>query len=1710
MAGGQIDIRVEPDVKDFPAKLEGGLSGALGTATKIGSALGLALGAGTAAKAVMEVGLSFDKQMNTMSAVSQGTAAQMDAVAARARELGNDTDLTATSASDAAAAMTELAKGGFTVEQSMEAAKGTLQLAAAAQIDAASAATIQSQALQSFSLGAEDAARVSDILAGAANASSAEIEGIAQGLQQSGTVANQFGVSIDDTATALAMFANAGIQGSDAGTLLKSALLALTDQGNPAQGAIEELGLSIYDLQGNFVGLPALFDQLKNAQADMTPEAYQAATATLFGSDAMRLAGIAAEQGGEGFEALRDKVTRSGQAAEVAAAQTQGLPGALERAQNAAEALGHQVYDAVKGPLTEAANSGVDAMENLGPAIESAASMGASAFSMLMEVVTPVVGGLTDLAGVVMGLPTPFLAFGAAIPLAKMSGLTGALSTGGGALKLFGTEMLNSGRAAKDFTTYFDETGRSISTFDGLMMAAGSSTNKTLSQMGRAYTQAGTQMRANGQLAKEVAKEHTGLSRVLGTAGGALKTFGGTAAGVANGGMSLLKSGASGVLTALGGWPGVLIGVAGGALSVLAKKHQEAAAAEKEHKEYQDALRESLHQTTGEITEQSRTIAEQKLRDQGVMEQGTSLGLSKDTLIDASLGDEASQAKAFGKIHDATTDLVEDSEFWEQYGARIIEAGGSADDFADSLNGDHEAQQRIDEMFSNTNNHLSDAAEYLSTYKYKLKDANKSNAELSDKLGANARDAGKAFDEDAQERVNSYREAIENTSEAMELLKDSDMELTGIQDGKITVSVEEGAVTEETRKKLKDLKAEVGKPMNGRVSITFNENSDILGILDQIGLKLSVPQKGIIQIDNYDTEEAQAALQTLGITADMLVEHDGKMVLDLNDAELQQRLIELGLAANIEGQFTLSDNFQQLLDGMDGIDGTQLKGDMTVDSNMPDVKRDMDAQDGRVMTATMTVYEQQVQAQWDSDHAGSALPGMGNATGGRIPAFATGGGVPGLATGGTTHTGYRLPTSGPGTTVTDGILGIRPDGTPLSWLDGGEWVSNARSSEKYNDTYYYLNQDNPTAALAALQAKTTQTTRHSVAPGMQALASGGVVDSIVGLVNENFPMMSITSTYRNSADLHGQGKAVDASNGYDDTPEMQEMAQWFYDRYQYQLAELIHSPFGNNVKNGDNVGDGMSFYGSGTMSEHRNHVHIAAQAPLGDEDEAWKDRTKDEDKDETPEEKSRSSAAASAADEAERRRQMVAESKPEIVETTVSLGPDPVATAMFNPQNDPDGLLVLTRGGDFTERFGNRYGVSEDDTLVRFLLWAKGGQDEKDDDLASAFTVDNDPKGVRALTEAGVFTSRFGDAFGVGEGSTLVTAILAAREKGGTNTLRVSAWNDEYGDVDTSVSGIAGKVAKSFVESAVGDVFAAFGVDDDLGPLTQAAIAGAKYAYGINTGTSYENMQSAAKASGQQSTKFSTAYSDMTAAEADSAGVTRGRTAAQYDPSLGAAQWRDTILAALSRTGRPSSEEGVTEQQVDIESNGDPTARNDWDSNAAKGDPSIGLLQLIGSTFRAFRDSTLPDDQTHPLANLVAGIKYATATYGGPANIWPTTAGYAAGGMFSPLDSGKAAIVPPNTMRLIGDRTDVDEFYLPDTPDSVATGAEWARRRGLQLTIAHNQRRRDDRMAAAISTQAATVNRGGDSHVTVNGFDRREVTAGIREAERIARWKERF
>ncbi|MGU3650693.1 phage tail tape measure protein [Mycolicibacterium sp. A43C] len=295
-------------------------------------------------KSVMDTGVDFSRTVNNFQGVTQSTAGQTSQMAAAARALGADTSMAGVSASDAASAMTELAKAGFTVDQAITAARGTMQLATAAQIDAARAAEIQANAINAFNLDPmKDAARVADVLANAAVGSSADIPDLALALQQVGGIANGFGEDIEGTAAALGMFANAGVKGSDAGTLLKTTLQSITDQGNPAQEAIKSLGLSLYNFDtGQFVGFRELFRQLDEAKSRMSPEQFQAESNVLFGSDAMRAAmlGTVAD-----FDTMYETIGRVGTASNMAKAQMQGWPGVMEGIDNATEALKLSLYD---------------------------------------------------------------------------------------------------------------------------------------------------------------------------------------------------------------------------------------------------------------------------------------------------------------------------------------------------------------------------------------------------------------------------------------------------------------------------------------------------------------------------------------------------------------------------------------------------------------------------------------------------------------------------------------------------------------------------------------------------------------------------------------------------------------------------------------------------------------------------------------------------------------------------------------------------------------------------------------------------------------------------------------------------------------------------------------------------------------------------------------------------------------------------------------------------------------------------------------------------------------------------------------------------------------------------------------------------------------------------------------------------------------------
>lgn len=344
-------------------------------------------------------GVAFEDNLNSLKAVSGATADQMAAVSARARELGSDIDLPATSAGDAAEAMLELAKGGLTVSESMSAARGTLLLAAAAGITGAEAAEIQANALNAFSLSADDANHVADVLANTANQASGEITDFAAGLAQSASVAHAFGIGIEDSATVLGLFANAGIKGSDAGTSFKTMLTALASPTKQQAQALETLNLQVYDAEGNFVGMKSVTEQLAAAHGTLTQEQYNSAASTAFGADAIRGANILAEGGVAAWDNMASAVGRAGGAQEVAAARTEGLSGAFGKFMSAVEDLALTLYS------------------QFSPALQDVTGFA-----------TTLVGGLSDLVGWFSDLPGPIQAVSLALlAVVALRGPLGAL-----------------------------------------------------------------------------------------------------------------------------------------------------------------------------------------------------------------------------------------------------------------------------------------------------------------------------------------------------------------------------------------------------------------------------------------------------------------------------------------------------------------------------------------------------------------------------------------------------------------------------------------------------------------------------------------------------------------------------------------------------------------------------------------------------------------------------------------------------------------------------------------------------------------------------------------------------------------------------------------------------------------------------------------------------------------------------------------------------------------------------------------------------------------------------------------------------------------------------------------------------------------------------------------------------------------------------------
>lgn len=242
-----------------------------------------------------------------------------------------------------------------------------------------------------------------------------------------------------------------------------------------------------------------------------------------------------------------------------------------------------------------------------------------------------------------------------------------------------------------------------------------------------------------------------------------------------------------------------------------------------------------------------------------------------------------------------------------------------------------------------------------------------------------------------------------------------------------------------------------------------------------------------------------------------------------------------------------------------------------------------------------------------------------------------------------------------------------------------------------------------------------------------------------------------------------------------------------------------------------------------------------------------------------------------------------------------------------------------------------------------------------------------------------------------GEGLDALTDAIANQPIGagtanGTGNDDPKTWSD-----------VANIAAREAATGYVSDALGVFGMPDELPPLVKA---GQMLQANAKAATAAEQAAEQA-ADAQRARAAEEASRPVPSTTNPSAGATpfqENPFAHEYIPGAGAQQWRGVIEAVLDLGGWSRADTDRTVDQVDIESGGDPNAVNNWDINAANGDPSKGLLQVIGGTYQAFKSANLLDSQTDPANNLFAGINYAIDRYGSLANIWPTRAGYATGG----------------------------------------------------------------------------------------------------------------
>lgn len=271
-----------------------------------------------------------------VAAVAGGTAENLGQLRVAAEQAAM---ATGTSVDDITAGLSDLARTGLSTEQAIAALGPALDLSLDKGLGLANSVEILTTTLSQFQFGAEQSARVADVLAHAANATNSSVEGLGRSLTDVAPLANQLGISFEDTVAILGKMADAGFRGSRAGTALRAVFSQLLDPASKFRSALDALGIKGNDFAGILEQLAQAGEAGKAAFLELDTEARPAIMAL-------------AQQGSPAVRKLAEELKNAeGAAAQVAAVVRNTLGTAFARLSNTAGLAATGLLDGLLKPL---------------------------------------------------------------------------------------------------------------------------------------------------------------------------------------------------------------------------------------------------------------------------------------------------------------------------------------------------------------------------------------------------------------------------------------------------------------------------------------------------------------------------------------------------------------------------------------------------------------------------------------------------------------------------------------------------------------------------------------------------------------------------------------------------------------------------------------------------------------------------------------------------------------------------------------------------------------------------------------------------------------------------------------------------------------------------------------------------------------------------------------------------------------------------------------------------------------------------------------------------------------------------------------------------------------------------------------------------------------------------------------------------------------